>query len=345
MQKTILFFLCALLGSALAGCYENDSSGPDMVDPWLRERTPLNLRLESQIGAAVITDDWRDDAHGRIRVQLVTGGISDLKRVKVVAIDLQYNATASIREGSTLDLSTGEGTFVVTAENGETRQYSVSYDPFREPLEGVYVFDPVGGILDGSAPKSSLVLVGGWDGSVVMSTVMDKSWHWGNGYTPADEEDNTVSFQLARVDETSGVSYGTTLNLPGPDGKYANYLFQNNPQKDVNAFYRIIPKGRSRWSKGDDGMIVFYAWDDTQYAEPLFKVGQLEAGGHDFWGKTVSVPHLSFYRSFPGPYDWIDNNWPDDRWFVHNIRNTFYLMKKSSDAPLEDHDELLKNEY
>ena len=58
MQKSILLFLCAVSGTLLAGCYENDSSGPDMVDPWLRERTPLGFRVESQVGEAVITDDW-----------------------------------------------------------------------------------------------------------------------------------------------------------------------------------------------------------------------------------------------------------------------------------------------
>lgn len=61
MQKSILLFLCAVSGTLLAGCYENDSSGPDMVDPWLRERTPLGFRVESQVGEAVITDDWRHD--------------------------------------------------------------------------------------------------------------------------------------------------------------------------------------------------------------------------------------------------------------------------------------------
>lgn len=145
--------LVCLSGTLLFGCYENEDSGPDMVDPWLRERTPSSLRLENQIGAAVITDDWRHDESGAIRVQLVTGGIADWSKVKVVDIGLQYNATASISAGGTLDMSSGTGSFVVTAETGETRTYTVSYDSFKEPLEGVYLLDPISGILDGSAPK------------------------------------------------------------------------------------------------------------------------------------------------------------------------------------------------
>ena len=54
MQKIVSYVLSCLLGLLLTGCYENDSSAPDMVDPWLRERTPVSFRLESQIGAAVM---------------------------------------------------------------------------------------------------------------------------------------------------------------------------------------------------------------------------------------------------------------------------------------------------
>lgn len=127
MQKSILLFLCAVSGTLLAGCYENDSSGPDMVDPWLRERTPLGFRVESQVGEAVITDDWRHDETGTIRFQLVTGGIADMTKVKVEEITLQYNAKASVQAGSTIDLSSGSCDIVVTAETGETRTGRVRY--------------------------------------------------------------------------------------------------------------------------------------------------------------------------------------------------------------------------
>jgi len=335
--------LVCLSGTLLFGCYENEDSGPDMVDPWLRERTPVSLRLENQIGAAVITNDWRHDESGTIRVQLVTGGIADWSKVKVVDIGLQYNATASISAGSTLDMSSGTGSFVVTAETGETRTYTVSYDSFKEPLEGVYLLDPISGIIEKNAPKSAMILIGGWDDAVVCSTAMDKSWHWGDGYMPTDEDDNIISIKLERVNEETGTSYGTLVNHSGPDGKFANYVFRNDPNRDVNAFYRILPIGKSRWSKGgENGEISIYAWEDTDYATPLWKVEQLAAGPYTFWGKDLTVPAFAFHRSFPGPYDWIDWNWPDDRWLVHNIRETFWFVKKDSDSPLENHDELLQ---
>ncbi len=90
-----------------------------------------------------------------------------------------------------------------------------------------------------------MVVFGGWDGGEIISTAMDKSWHWGDGYRPADEEDNIVSIRLSRVDETSGTSYGTCLNLAGDDGRSGpTTLFQNNAEKDVNGYYRIVPKGK-----------------------------------------------------------------------------------------------------
>lgn len=347
MRKLLLPLFCVCAGGLLVGCYENESSAPDMVDPWLRERTPVSFRLENQIGEAVITHDWRHDDEGAVSVQLVVSAIEDLTAVKVEKIELQYGATASVTEGGTLDLSSGTGSFVVTAETGETREYSVSYTAFMEPLEGVYLFDPISGILDGSAPKSALVLFGGWDGEVVVSTVMDKSWHWGSGYMPTDEDDNIISFKLAKVDEQTGVSYGTMLNLPGDDGKYANYVFQNKPEKDMNGKYRIMPKGKARWSKNpSSGDITFYAWEDVEYATPLWTSKQWEAGSYNVGASNpVPVANLSFWREHPGPFDNINWNYPDDRWFVDNVRATYWLMKRSSESPLENHDELLGNEY
>ena len=102
-------FLAAVASMALASCTEEPRNTEELVDPWLRERTPVNLRLESQIGAAVITDNWRNDEEGSVTVSLITGGL-DMSAVKVVALDFKYPdsefcPTASIAPGSTLDFS------------------------------------------------------------------------------------------------------------------------------------------------------------------------------------------------------------------------------------------------
>ena len=178
MSKRLLILALAL-ASILPSCTEEPRNTEPLTDPWLRERTPINIRLESQIGAAVISDDWTDDTVGSVTVSLITTGL-DLSKVKVEAVDFKYPDSefcpkASIGPGSTLDLSSGKTSFTVTAYNGETRTYSLEYSKFRDPLEGTYSFTKVAGILDEkNAPKCSFIVVGGWDGEVVRSTIMDK---------------------------------------------------------------------------------------------------------------------------------------------------------------------------
>lgn len=326
-------------------CTEEPRNTEPLVDPWLRERTPVNLRLESQIGAAVISDDWRNDGVGSIVVNLITGGL-DMSAVKVQALDFKFPdsefcPTASIGPGSTLDLSSGSASFVVTAHNGETRTYTVTYTQFKDPLEGTYTFTPVGGILDGSAPPCAFIIVGGWDGAVVRSTVMDKWWHWGGGYMPTDEDDNTLSFRLEGADPETGATYGTLVNTPGDNGLYANYMYGNSI--DVNDKYRIFPAGKSRWGKlGVDSKVLYiFDYADEGYTTPLYGVELIEAGNHEYAGVNFDVPNLAFGRSFPGPFDVIDYNWPDTRWFTDNVRNTFWLVKKDADTPIPDHADYL----
>ena len=338
------FFFVAGAVALLASCNTEPRNTEELIDPWLRERTPINFRLESQIGAAVISNDWRNDAVGSITVSIITGGL-DLTKVKVEALDFKFPQsefcpTANISKGSTLDLSNGSASFTVTAFNGETRTYTVTYSQFVDPLEGTYTFTPIGGLLDGSAPQCAFIIVGGWDDAVVRSTVMDKWWHWGEGYMPTDEDDNTLSFRLEKADAETGATFGSLVNTAGDDGKYANYVYNNSI--DVNSKYRIFPAGKSRWGKPGDGSIVVYDYDDTDYAQPLYSVELLEAGEHTYAGVSFSVPNLAFGRSFEGPFDVIDWNWPDTRWFTDNVRNTFWLVKKDSDTPLPNHADLLQ---
>lgn len=338
------FFFVAGAIALLASCKTEPRNTEELIDPWLRERTPVNFRLESQIGAAVISNDWRNDAVGSITVSIITGGL-DLTKVKVEALDFKFPQsefcpTANISKGSTLDLSNGSASFTVTAFNGETRTYTVTYSQFVDPLEGTYTFTPIGGLLDGSAPKCAFIIVGGWDDAVVRSTVMDKWWHWGEGYMPTDEDDNTLSFRLEKADAETGATFGSLVNTAGDDGKYANYMYNNSI--DVNSKYRIFPAGKSRWGKPGDGSIVVYDYDDTDYAQPLYSVELLEAGEHTYAGVSFSVPNLAFGRSFEGPFNVIDWNWPDTRWFTDNVRNTFWLVKKDSDTPLPNHSDLLQ---
>lgn len=231
MKNLRHLFLAVAAVLALSSCEDEPRNTEELIDPWLRERTPVNLRLESQIGEAVITDNWRNDAEGSVVVSLITGDL-DMSAVKVVALDFEYPDSeycpvASIAPGSIVDLSGGTADFTVTAYNGETRTYTISYSQFKDSLEGTYVFTPVGGLLDSSAPLSAFIIHGGWDDAEVRSTAMDKWWHWGDGYMPTDEDDNVLSFRLEEADAETGATFGTLVNEAGPDGKYANYMYDN----------------------------------------------------------------------------------------------------------------------
>jgi hypothetical protein len=352
-------FLAAVAMTAFAACEDKDRNTEELVDPWLRERTPVNVRLESQIGPAVISHDWRTDDQGSVAVSLITSGL-DMSAVKVVALDFQYPdsefcPTASIGPGDTVDLSNGSAEFVVTSKNGETRTYTITYDVFTDTLEGTYSFTKVGGLLDtsGADPQASLVMIGGFEGWITYCHVMDKYWIWTGDYNPRDEDDNTLSFRLEKADDQTGETFGTIVNTPGPDGKYANYIFKGI---DINEEYRLIPAGKSRWAKHGDGFITIYKYEDTEYKTPLHKLELLEKGEHKFWSeavqaeggsaeKIVNVPELALHRSFgPGPFNNETSNWGDERWYANNIRNVFWLIKKDADEPLADHDKYLSAE-
>ena len=344
MKNLFMIPLAAAALAALACTAEPRNTEP-LTDPWLRERTPVNVRLESQIGAAVISDDWRDDSNGTVSVSLITNSL-DLSRVKVEAIDFkfpdsEYCPKASISPGGTIDLSSGSGSFVVTAYNGETRTYTVTYTTFKDPLEGTYTFTRVPGILDkANAPACAMIIVGGWDGEVVRSTVMDKWWHWGKGYMPTNEDDNTLSFRLEKADAETGDTFGTLVNTPGADGLYANYLYNN--EIDVNDRYRILPAGKSRWSKDGSGSISIYTYEDDGYTAPLYKVELITGGEKTYSGVSFTVPALAFTRAYPGPFNIKDWNYPDTRWYTDNLRNVFWLVQKDSDEPLANHSDLLQ---
>lgn len=358
-------FLIVFAISTLSSCDEKARNTEELVDPWLRERTPVNLRLESQIGPAVITTDWRRDEVGSITVSLLPTNI-DLSAVKVVALDFEFPEsefcpTANIKPGDTIDLSDGSAEFVVTAKSGEIRTYTIVYTVFTDPLEGCYSFTPVGGIMDTThGYDCGCVMIGGFEKWITLCQVMDKHWLWDYNrvYWPQNEDDNTLSFRLEKADDITGETYGTIVNTPGPDEKYADYRFKKSkddstPSYDINNEYRLIPIGKSRWAKHGDGFITIYAYDDTLYENPLHKLELLSKGEHVFWedaldsngqsaAKTVNVPELALHRSFgEGPFNNKTDDWSDARWYVNNIRNVFWLIKKDSDNPLENHDEYL----
>ena len=300
MKKNLRHLILSVAAiMALSGCQEKLRNTEELVDPWLRERTPVNVRLDRQIGPAIISSDWRTDSLGTVSVSLVTPEL-DMSAVKVVALDFAYPESehcpsASIKPGDTIDLSDGFEEFVVTAKTGETRTYTITYTNFKDPIEGCYSFTPVGGILDTShSYKCGCVMIGGFEKWITLCQVMDKHWLWDYNriYWPQNEDDNILSFRLDRADDQTGETFGTIVNTPGPDGKYADYQLKSSkddpkPVYNINEQYRLIPAGKSRWAKHGDGYITIYAYEDVNYEKPLHKLELLDKNHKSFNPKYV----------------------------------------------------------
>lgn len=352
MRKFISLLPVVAVALVMFSCKEEPRNTEPLVDPWLRARTPQALRLESQVGAAVITDNWRDDSKGTISVTIVTPAV-DLGAVAISQLDLPAGATADVEPGDTLDFSEGNPTITVTSQNGTTRAYVVSYNDFVEPFVGTYRMNVIPGILGGGNPNC-VVALGSWDGDFVASTVGDKGWNFPNGGTA--DNDNILSFALTEVDDQTGTTYGTCVHNSGDDGIFQEYTWNNNPEwGDRNGYYRQVPIGKSRWEKrvekvGDDDVtrIYFYDYDteeplldalgDPQYCD-LYDTGNYsyaDPGSDNI--RVIPVAFQALHHSWPGPYDEHYNEWSDYRWLFFNIRETFLLVEKTADEPSPDHE-------
>lgn len=354
-MKTVIKFLsvAAVCAAMLSSCRDEERNTEPLVDPWLRDRTPVTLVMEGQVGLPVIVDNWRDDAEGTINVTLVVNAVN-LSRLAVEQLVLPEGATASIENGSTIDISRGSATFTVTSATKEDRVYTMTYAEFEEPLQGTYSMEQVPGPLDVST-RDVVVVVGGYENGITVSSLNDKSWQW-SGINA--QFDNILSFMLEEVDSATGHTFGTAVNFRGADSAYANYYWQGNPDIDLNKFYQNVPKGQSRWKKwtekvGDNTFtrITFYDFDTPDYAaeDELLTSDWWDAGEYRFTyadgqSNPVTVPSGAFHRSFPGPYnDYSDGG--DGRWMRNNIRETFNMVKKSSNDPHPDHNAWLEMNF
>ena len=346
MKKFVLrTALAALFLPAVLACTEEPRNTEPLVDPWLRERTPVGLRLESQIGAAIISSDWRNDAEGNVVVTLVTGGL-DLSAVKVVSLDFaypdsEYCPSASIRPGDTVDLSSGSTSFVVTAYNGETRTYHLSYEPFVDAIAGVYTFETHCCWVYGGNMAS-------WGGTHIMS-FDDKSWNFPN-YNYGWEDDNVLTLVCTGADAETGDTYGTVYHDAGPDGKFAS--FATSSWGNLSHFYRCIPEGEGTYFKNAaTGEITFQGsyvdengetvaiektctiWPEGEHG-PLAEIyaDDLEHGGTD--AKVLSIPAGACAFAFKIPADTPglviknDTAWNDIDKFVYFPKYFFVLARK-----------------
>jgi len=370
MKKLIRFCLSAGVVFALFACQaEEERNTVPLPDPWLKARTPASLRVQTQIGPATIVDNWRDDELGTITVTIISPMVN-LAAVEIIQLLLPEGATADISEGGTLDFSTGYAQFTVTSENGFIRTYTVRFVDFQDEIAGVYTAERLPGIVSTSGGGQDFRAVyGGTGGNEIQSTLADKDWQWNllDGTSGEDnlerEYDNILSFKLEFLDTETGVSAGTVVHHPGADGFYTEYWWSgamnpastaaDNPVRNLNNFFRLIPRGTSWWEKrpeklGDDDILRLYLFDYTtraplQVTKPTQSTNTspqvLDVLPPGLVRGRLTVPDMAtgLRRNWPGPYTQTVTSTEDHRWMVYNVRETFMVLRKTSTEPHPDH--------
>lgn len=332
MRSFTLLVAALVIGTLIVGCDDDQVNKEPLVDPWLRERTPTVFKLEGQIGAHRVANDWRNDDKGEIIVMVAKELIADLSQVEVIDIGFKYKATASITKGGVIDLSSGQGSFVVTAENGDKRTYTVLTEDFVEPLLGTYKMDLIKGVLDQSAAESSVFVYGGSKGGsgdgTLWLTMEEKNWNWESSFR--DENDNLYTFTLDAVDSKTGDTEGTVVNDAGADQKYGEYKYKGGLNVDLGNKYRLIPVGTSKWKKNSlTAEVSIYNENAPDVILSKFKFeGAKKLPYIDRQPKEVTVPNNAFLAAYEG--DFVDETgiWGDHNIYYYNIRVVVWMVKK-----------------
>lgn len=330
-MRKLSFFVPLILAAMIGFSCDNEEARntEELIDPWLRERTPVSLRLENQVGVANISNNWRNDAEGDIQITLVTGALN-LSKVKVEGIELKYGATASIQQGSLLDLSSGTASFVVTATNGEKRTYTVKYDKFKEPLEGTYHMQP-SKRLDQSVAANAVVAEGGVSGNAIWLTPNDKNWQWQGGSTNLGYiNDDVITFLLTGVNSTTGETNGTCNHSAGADGKYTTFVWNSGTQ-DLSSMYLLVPNGDSKWKKSTDGTISFYDDSDNLLGTCKFLGPKFSFTSDHSSPAVLSSNDYAFHRPFNKSGWWNGSSsayYNDISRYIDNCRRVLWMVTK-----------------
>lgn len=358
--KVLTWYLMILV--CLSACQKVEHDTAELVDPWLKDNTLTSFRLVGQVGPTVISTDWRHEDKGTISLNLIVNAV-DLSAVTVAEIGFkisgEFSPKASVKVGETIDLSSGKGQIVVTAKNGASRVYEISYSS-TELFSGTFTF---------VTEKSSLTwgdatycyFAGGPDGDVRTGNIYDhlgRAWSQDEGRWPNDEMDNTVSFKQTYFDSDLMCQYGSFVNIAGEDGLWADYTYVEDYtdegtgtttqiKKDCNSIYRLLPKGKGRWSNevGSD-VFKFYEYSDDTYSNPICEATMLYAGSYPIeypganvasWcPKAISVGDVAFTRQYP--FEFVDHGAAIATYMADNVRQVWWKMNKVSDQCLENHD-------
>lgn len=263
---------------------------------WNHERSVINIAFENQIGNAKIENI--DGSTGDIEISINVGQQPTMSSVKLTNLEVSYQSKSSVKVGDALDFSSGKAEISVISSTGETRNYTITANSFREELVGTWSVNALT-IYGGTGPE--------YGGGAVMQ-LSDKPWCWMEATGPDKENDNILTFTLEGV-TAAGNPTGKCINDAGPDNTYADFIFKGSMNKegtndiDLKKFYRQIPEGESTWERDySKGTITFTDKNGRQTVGSFVGSGKVDCG----YGNSFTVQNSAFQFSLAGQDDWTN---------------------------------------
>jgi hypothetical protein len=300
LRMTVFLIVVAGFGACKKDPYEGITSNERSIEAF--------QLAKGQMGPAEI-----DRAAGKVRIYAVTQGL-DLTQV-APQIQTSYKSKVSPASGEPANFAANNNTFkyTLTAESGQTREWTVEIVPFIETLEGKYRIQSLA-VYGGTGPE--------YGGASILKMI-DKPWAWPAADGPAAEMDNELTFALTGVTE-DGNTFGTVINDAGADGLYADFTFVLNPRTDVNHFYRTIPKGQGTWLRNYANNTVTFTFADGSTTTGTFNGPGSEDLGN---GQSKTLTDQAFAFTLNGTDDW-GNIYSDYDKFVKKPRKYWIEVKK-----------------
>lgn len=267
----------------------------------------------TQIGPATVDMETRT-----VTVKVLMQQDTDLGAVSP-NIQTSYKAMVSPASGEKVDFEANGNkiTYTVTSESGKTKDWTIEVEPFTETITGTYkITDLV--VYGGTGPE--------YGGDAVLK-MLDKPWNFSASDGPQAEMDNTLVFELTGA-TPEGHTYGKFINNAGTDGKYANFIFTASPVKDINSFYRKMPKGEGVWTRNYADNTVTFTFADGSKTVSTFR----NAGTLTIASRTKVIADQSFDFVLTGGRDEWDNAatkiYTDYDKFAGNPRRFWIDVKK-----------------
>ncbi|SDJ89975.1 hypothetical protein SAMN05421823_101368 [Catalinimonas alkaloidigena] len=249
---------------------------------------------EAQIGAAEIT---RTLDSALVTVYVKPG--TDLSNVTPFVMT-SYQSTVTPASGEAVNFAANNHrvTYRVTAESGETRDWTVEVKEYQFDLEGTWQvigFQFTYFIGEGED--------WGWSGTKDLANNLPGA---------AAETDDRLSFALEGVRE-DGMLYGTYTHDPGADGVYGTFLFDDGT--DYAYKFRKLPAGQGTFVRNLSNNTLTFQQSDGSNTQSM----TLE------WASAEKTQlQLPFA---PGPYD-IDWNGSGNKMELGAAKVFWYALKK-----------------